>query len=75
MLIVLPNDIAGLEEMESHMLNLGYTASKVLQSMHYREVSLNLPKFKINFKKEMNEFLQQARFIEIGSASVNLHLS
>ena len=59
MLIVLPNKVSDLRELEERLLDAGLASSKLLEKLEPRDVLLALPKFRISFNTEMSEILEQ----------------
>ncbi|XP_053674893.1 leukocyte elastase inhibitor-like [Anopheles nili] len=57
MLILLPNERTGLAALEAKLPNLNL--SELTTKMHKQEVEVFLPKFKIDFSRELNEDLKK----------------
>lgn len=57
----MPDRNKELSELESDMINYGYTPTILLRKMIQRDVNITLPKFNIQFDMEMTSTLQKVQ--------------
>nr|XP_034181372.1 antichymotrypsin-2-like isoform X6 [Osmia lignaria] len=69
MIIILPNEINGLAEVEKKLQNTNIM--DILHQGHQREVELYLPKFKIESKIELNEPLNKLGLTDMFTSKAN----
>lgn len=69
MMIILPNEINGLAEVEKKLQ--GTSIMDILNQGHEREVELYLPKFKIESKIELNDPLSKVSQLNICATSTD----
>ncbi|XP_017878948.1 antichymotrypsin-2-like isoform X4 [Ceratina calcarata] len=69
MVIILPDEIDGLPQLEAKLQNTSLTS--ILQHGHVREVELFLPKFKAESEIQLNSVLQKMGLVDAFSGKAN----
>ncbi|XP_076634199.1 uncharacterized protein LOC143348166 [Colletes latitarsis] len=69
MIIVLPNDVNGLHELQQNLQDINIT--NLLDDTYEKEVELYLPKFKIESKLDLNDVLQKMGLTDMFTERAN----